>query len=144
MIRGPKVSPVCWEEMRALHVCFFHLTNTSHCLKDGHVLECSFCFQDTKCASCLKCSDKCRFNVVTPVVLQLLCFNKVVPIEKGQSRYRCFFYRSVPFYHACDKCPRCCRRYSCRGPTAKKWQVLATKGLSPRVVLILKERYSLY
>ena len=69
MIKGPEMTPVCWEERAALHVCFLHLINPSNCWKDGHILECSFCSQDSKHASCLTCSysDDANFMfVVTP------------------------------------------------------------------------------
>ena len=69
-------NPVCWEEKTALHVHFIHLTNTSNRFKDGQWLECTFCSQDSRCASCLKCScserrkfhvccDSCTFCVLT-------------------------------------------------------------------------------
>ena len=44
----------------------------------------------------------------------------------------CFFCRSVSFCHSCDKCPQCCRRYSCRGPIAKILAGLGSKGFESK------------
>ena len=71
----PKMIPLCWEERTSLHVCFLHLTNTSNYLKDGHVLEFSFCSQDSKCAPALNVRVLIDANfmfVVTPATFVFL------------------------------------------------------------------------
>ena len=115
--------------------CLTCLTNTSNCLKDLYVLECSFCSQDLKCASCAKCScsDRCNFHVCCD---SCNCdFKNAITKERRESREspnkaceRCFFCRSVSFYPSFDKCPQCCRLYSCRGQTAKFLASLGSKG----------------
>ena len=52
------------------------------------------------------------------------------------------FVDPSPSSPSSGKCPQCCRS-SCRGLLQKFWQVLATKGSSPRVVWILRGGYSL-
>ena len=141
MIMGREMPSVCWEEKTALHVCFLHLTNTSNCLKDGQGLECYFCCQGSKCASWLKCSERCKYHVCcdscTFCVLtgQTQKKDESPNTEKNPNKIfeRCFFCRSVSC-HFCGKFHQCCRRSYCRGLSINLWQVLAVKGSDPRVV----------
>ena len=99
---------------------------------------CTLCLKDSKCSACSKCScekSKCKLHKCCNSCT-FCVFERAAAKEwrKSQCRFRiwpnkacerCFFCKTVSFCASCDKCPQCCRRSACGGPTAK---LLASLG----------------
>ena len=54
-----------------------------------------------------------------------------------------FFCKSVSFCYSCDKCPQCCRRSACGGPTAEILASLGPKGFKFKGSIYPEEGYNL-
>ena len=56
---------------------------------------------------------------------------------------QCFLCRSFEFCKMYYKCPDCCSRPTCRGQIAPVLGKMGSPGVSPKVVTVLREGYSL-
>ena len=107
--------------------------------------HCLVCLKDSKCSLCLNCfceESKCKLNKCCNSCT-FCVFERATTIERCKSHCRfrkwpnkacerCFFCRSVSFCPFCDKCPQCCRRSACGGPTAEILASVGPKGFKSK------------
>ena len=55
----------------------------------------------------------------------------------------CFLCRSLEFYKSCHKCSNCCYRSTCRARLHQFWKKSEALGVSPKVITVLREGYTL-
>ena len=56
---------------------------------------------------------------------------------------RGFLCRSIEFCKSCHKCPNCCSGSTCRGQVTAVLGKMGSPGISPKMVTVLKEGYTL-